>query len=143
MGNLIRQAGTAALLAAAIAVGGTGVAAQDPGARAQFLGIDRNLDDVIDAIEAADFRRRLFATLDLDKDGAITPAEWIEATKAASPVSPERPVETPDALKQADGDGNGRVNLAELLAVGRDKFAALDLNGDGQIDRTEFKRDGL
>ena len=131
-------------LLAALAIGGYAAPApaQDAATDIQFLALDRNLDGGIDRDEAAHFRKRMFQTLNADKDGAITAREWLDATESGAGPSQTAP-ETPRPFLEADADGDGRVTEQELLAVGNARFDDLDADGDGRIDKAEFQRDRL
>jgi Ca2+-binding EF-hand superfamily protein len=104
----------------------------------------------------ADSFDRLWDTLadtaDLDRDGRITPDEY-RSSVVSSFVDGDRfePVFRPAieaVLAVADADGDGRVQPQEFLLVheafGRSEqdceyaFAALDLNGDGELGTDEL-----
>ena len=133
-----------AALLAVLMIGGYAApaSAQDAATDIQFLALDRNLDGGVDRDEAAHFRKRMFQTLDTDKDGAITAQEWLDATASGAGTSQTAP-ETPRPFLEADADGDGRVTEQELLAVGGTRFDDLDADGNGRIDKAEFQRDRL
>ena len=45
----------------------------------------------------------------------------------------------PELLKARDKDGSGRLELAELKDVPRERLTKLDLNHDGAISRDEYE----
>ena len=129
---------------AVLMIGGYSAAApaQDAATDIQFLALDRNLDGSIDRDEAAHFRKRMFQTLDIGKDGTITAKEWLHAAASGAGTSQTVP-ETPRPFLEADADGDGRVTEQELLAIGNARFDELDADGNGRIDKAEFQRDRL
>lgn len=110
----------------------------------QFLGIDRNADNLISPEEAGEFRARYFKTLDLDGNGTVEYEEYVQANRLRSAVSdPNAPVPVPDEYKEADTNKDTMLSMEELLSVGRKRFAALDKNNDNRISEEEFKSPGL
>ena len=73
-----------------------------------------------------------FESLDRDRDGYVSRAEW--------------PLE-PASFDRVDRDADGRLSRGELLTPNRDitaeeRFRALDTNGDGRLDSSEIERSG-
>ncbi|WP_169567836.1 EF-hand domain-containing protein [Sneathiella limimaris] len=111
---------------------------------AQFIGIDRNADNMISMEEAQGFRHRYFTTLDIDGNGEVSFAEYVEANKLKSVSSnPDAPVKMTDEFKEADANGDKTLTMAEFLAVGEAHFKLLDKDGDGFVSRDEFVAPGL
>jgi hypothetical protein len=98
--------------------------------------------------------RRQFAAMDLDKSGALTPAELAqyrapyinanarrrrdyedERRDAERGPPPEEDVEDP--VMVADTGLHNRVTLDDFLAYAQRNFAALDTNHDGRLERAE------
>ena len=75
---------------------------------------------------------RMFQHLDLNRAGAITPTE-ADAVRAVR-------------FLRWDGDGDGVITEDEMLAAAQariarriaKKFARMDQNGDGRVERAEF-----
>jgi Ca2+-binding EF-hand superfamily protein len=69
-----------------------------------------------------------FGSLDRNRDGRITPAEWRYDV---------------EAFRRADRDGNDELSRAEFLNLEsdldrEDRFEALDTNNDGRVERIEW-----
>ncbi|MFI8931771.1 EF-hand domain-containing protein [Streptomyces sp. NPDC053474] len=105
-------------------------------------------------------QHRIFATLDVDGDGAITRAEYlgrVDRVAAAAGRSAEHPVVAASraaheaVFADMDGDGDGRVTFDEYRSwVGHDAFerscrpalgSLFDIaDADGHLNRQEFTR---
>jgi Ca2+-binding EF-hand superfamily protein len=110
----------------------------------QFLGIDRNADNQVSAIEAEAYRIRYFTTLDLNGDGRVEFDEYVEAHKLKSNSSNTNASVPPTAeYKEADVNKDRELSLNELLAVGKARFAQLDTDKNGLISQKEFVAPGL
>jgi|GEM_PF-3244876 len=111
---------------------------------AQFIGIDRNADNMISPIEAEEYRTRYFDTLDINGDGTIEFEEYVQANRLRSAVSnPDDPVPPTEEYKEADINKDTKLTRQEFLNVGQNRFAALDKNKDQKISKAEFKSPGL
>ncbi|MEH6402294.1 MAG: hypothetical protein V7750_02900 [Sneathiella sp.] len=110
----------------------------------QFIGIDRDADNMISPSEAEDYRARYFETLDGNGDGTVEFEEYVQANRLRSAVSdPNKPVPQTDEYKEADTNKDTKLSRDEFLNVGRARFLALDKNKDHKISKAEFKSPGL
>lgn len=100
-----------------------------------FAQLDKNGDGKIDRGEAAAAPRlaERFDRLDADKDGSVTAAEM----KAAHG---DRREGRRGGWMKADTDKDGRISQAEAAADPKlsGRFAQMDSNHDGYLDRTDF-----
>lgn len=83
--------------------------------------MDANGDKKVDAAEYAAFSDKVFAKLDADGNGAVTPAE------AGSTVSA-------DQFRAVDTNGNGSLSKAEFTKATTADFTASDLDKNGALD---------
>jgi len=83
--------------------------------------MDANGDKKVDAAEYAAFSDKVFAKLDADGNGAVTPAE------AGSTVST-------DQFRAVDTNGNGSLSKAEFTTATTADFGASDLDKNGALD---------
>ena len=130
-------------LIVAFVAGWQSTAAANDIAVAQFLGIDRNGDDVITVDEANAYRHRLFKTLDLNGDHKITPDEWIEAAKVRAGTVPEGGPELPEQFRDAEENRDGILTTVEFWALGPVRFMRLDAKSDLVISKDEYRHNGL
>lgn len=76
---------------------------------------------------------KAFKALDGDQDGRISQQEYLDAAEKT--------------FNRLDRDGNGHLDEEELNALPeaerKEWKAAMDLNGDGRIDRNEFRKEAL
>lgn len=138
--------GTALILATAPAQ------AQDAprpgGGRDMLARADANDDGVVTKDELlADVDKR-FARLDTDKDGKITQAEREALGGGMRGRMAERMMERRGgegrmgrALERVDTNGDGVITLDEQRAGATQRFAYIDRNSDGKVDKAE--RDAL
>lgn len=114
------------------------------GASADMSSIDANGDGVADYGEFATLfaamTPAIFAVIDRDANGVVTQDELYRGSAqeilmgfGAKPVSR-------DVLIDLDANGSASYREVELVIPGfrRDRFHALDLNGDGRLDMIEF-----
>ena len=102
-------------------------------------------------------QKRLFARLDSNQDGKITPED--KPKRRPKPEGrPERGADGDGShkprpgglIEHLDKDGDGAVSLEEFGAnprmkdqdaeTVRKRFQALDRNGDGKVDRSDIRR---
>jgi hypothetical protein len=131
-----------ATVALALAAAGTAFAQQSTGAqdapqRTHHQKLDVNNDGVIDRTEAAAAPRlaERFDQLDRNKDGKLAADErpqrhgWHRGGRGGH------------RMMQADTDKDGRISKAEAAANPKfaERFAEMDFNKDGFVDRTDFE----
>jgi Ca2+-binding EF-hand superfamily protein/mono/diheme cytochrome c family protein len=113
-----------------------------------FSGYDKNSDSKVTTEELPN--PRAFERYDLDKDGAISLAEYNQVSGKTSPTTPGTPTTpaTPAAsggmasqieniIKTVDKNVDGRITKEE--AGDAPWFARVDQNADGVIDATELE----
>ena len=111
---------------------------------AQFIGIDRDADNMISKAEAIAYRVRYFSTLDENQNGKVEFEEYVVANKLrSSTANTGAPVPVPDGYKEVDTDGDTVLTIGEFQAVGNKRFPLLDANKDGKISKEEFVKPGL
>jgi Ca2+-binding EF-hand superfamily protein len=127
-----------------------------PIARAQFLTVmdqefrkmDSDRDGKLTRIEAEAFQklvalaeagqrsRALFAQLDADRNGQISPAEFLKLTVPAT-------VDVRPMFAQYDPNRDGVITLVEHRTVKLSRFDALDTDKDGIASPAEQRAAGL
>ncbi|WP_028918175.1 EF-hand domain-containing protein [Pseudoxanthomonas sp. J35] len=131
----------AALLAmtAGAAVAQTTPPAAAP-AKAERKALDANGDGVVDRSEAAAFPRLAarFDELDRDQDGKLQTGELPRHGKGHHGRFGHGPN---DGFMALDADKDGRISKAEAAAKPRfaERFAKLDVNGDGFLDKADHE----
>jgi hypothetical protein len=124
-----------ALIAAALAVGAPQALAEGAGGHGERMlqHLDLNRDGAVTPDEAGAVRTARFLRWDSDGDGVITEAEMLAATQAR--------VARRIAKKFArmDRNGDGRIERAEFDDIGAARFARLDKDGDGRVSREEIR----
>ncbi|MGH8031269.1 MAG: EF-hand domain-containing protein [Luteimonas sp.] len=125
---------TAVLLSLATLGVGAAVAAQADAGRSR---IDANGDGVIERSEAAQSPRlaQNFEQMDTDKDGRLSQSELPKRGHHG------RGGKHHGGTEKLDADGDGRISQTEAAGKGRmaEKFAAMDLNKDGYVVRSELR----
>ena len=126
-----------AIFAAGLFTGTPPALAQDtqPLALIWFQQIDSDGDDAISGLELDDMRTRRFLQIDLDRDRALTPAEFMQDLSTDETELIERR-ERRFALM--DRDGSGTVDVVEYISFGSTVMELLDADSDGYIRRAEF-----
>ncbi len=111
---------------------------------AQFIGIDRDADNMISIAEAENYRIRYFTTLDINNNGQVEFEEYVQTNKLRnSTANPSDPVRVPDEYKDADTNGDTILSAEEFAEQGRRRFELLDKDKDGMVSRDEFVSPGL
>lgn len=77
-------------------------------------------------------QRAIFATLDSDRNGQLTPQEFYKV-----PITPPR--NNPDTLMRFDTNRDGRVTLIEHRTATLANFDRLDIDKDGIVSTVEMK----
>ena len=110
--------------------------AQDsPLALIWFQQIDTDGDDAISGSELDDMRTRRFVQIDLDRDRALTPTEFMQDLSNGETELIER---REKRFALMDSDGNGAVDVVEYISFGSRVMELLDADSDGYIRRAEF-----
>ncbi len=81
---------------------------------------------------------KAFARLDRDGDGALTAGE-LDAGLAQAQFQRRASALSNSVMRLYDSDGDGALTAAEL-PLDEEVFAAIDVDGDGRIDRDELLR---
>jgi Ca2+-binding EF-hand superfamily protein len=89
---------------------------------------DKNGDRKIDREEYNQRMTEVFFFADVDKDGNLTIVELAAVTTV-----------DPQAFRNADKDGNGKLTLGEFLYAVHIDFYTADANRDGFIDMPELR----
>lgn len=97
-------------------------------------GMDLNGDGRISTAEAEAMRQVQFLRWDVDGDGLITEQEMLERHRARM----EQRIAKRFAMLDANGDG--RIERAEFEEHGAARFAAMDTDGDGAVAADEMRR---
>jgi Ca2+-binding EF-hand superfamily protein len=98
-------------------------------ADAVFSGYDKNSDSKVTKDELAN--EAAFQRYDLDKDGAISLAEYNKVSGKTAPTPPGTPTTPPGSPPPATGAGGGMAAQIENM------IKAVDKNADGQITKDE------
>ena len=88
------------------------------------------------AVEAARRNRALFAQLDADRNGQLSPVEFARAT-------PPEPVNAVPLITQYDSNRDGKVSQVEYRTVKLTRFDRIDTDKDGVVSVPEQRAAGL
>ncbi len=99
--------------------------------------IDADGDGLISRSEANDIRRRIFANIDFDGNGVITPNEITARQDQISMSAELRQTRLALAASRMDTDGDGAITPDEM-ENGPDLFRLLDRNDDDSISPQEM-----
>lgn len=100
-----------------------------------FQQIDTDGDDAISGPELDDMRTRRFLQIDLDRDRALTPTEFMQDLSNDETTLIER---REKRFALMDKDKNGSVDVVEYISFGSTVMELLDADSDGFIRRAEF-----
>ncbi len=130
-----RIAGFALIAAAALAAGAPPALAEGAGGHGERMlqRLDLNRDGAITPDEAGAVRTVRFLRWDSDGDGVITEAEMLAAAQARIARRIAK------RFARMDRNGDGRVERAEFDDRGAARFARLDTDGDGRVSREEIR----
>lgn len=102
----------------------------------------------MDARQVADEARSFFEAADVDRNGSIDFGEWSAATINKRTLLNDKNLKATFDLFDKDGGGSiSAEEVAQILGhnmskdpkIWKEIIKEVDLNGDGQIDYTEFK----
>jgi len=117
------------VIAAAVLAVATSVWAQQRGGGVDMLmAMDANGDGVITRAEAEAARTAQFNRLDTNEDGYLSQAERSAAPRAARMLN-----------RLPDGDSDGRISRAEMMAAPYRGFDRLDADGNGTLSAQEIE----
>lgn len=100
-----------------------------------FQQIDTDGDDAISGPELDDMRTRRFVQIDLDRDRALTPTEFMQDLANDETELIQR---REKRFALMDRDGSGTVDVVEYIGFGATVMELLDADADGYIRRAEF-----
>lgn len=104
----------------------------------RFQSMDANHDGRVSAEEHASAARAMFKQLDADLDGSISVEEMRLARKAMDEPASEEQVR--QAVAAMDGNGDGKVDAGEHMAMAIALFKRTDANGDGEVTEDEMQQ---
>ena len=99
----------------------------------RFAAIDRNGNGLVEQREARTALEGLFARMDEDQSGSVTPDEYSGFHLPGRANPDQKP------SQEVDLDGDGRIDRAEYLEVGTARFLATDADGDSRISLGEYR----
>lgn len=115
---------------------------------AMFTRLDKNADGVISADEAPERMKERLVKMDSNGDGGCDKSELMAAMKhgmdqAKGQGKPGQGKPGQDGRQilftEMDKDGNGTISKEEAPERMQQKFAELDANADGQLDKSELQ----
>ncbi len=130
-----RFAGFALIAAAALAADAPPALAEGAGGHGERMlqRLDLNGDDAITREEVEAVQTVRFLRLDTDGDGVITEAEMLAAAQARIARRIAK------KFARMDRNGDGRVERAEFDDHGAARFARLDTDGDDRVSQEEIR----
>jgi peroxiredoxin len=124
---------------------GSATGDSDAGLASRFRQLDKDQDGILTGKELD--QPALFALLDSDRNGEITPTEAVESLRDLATNLGEKSLRTragkDNVLKlfeRLDRDSDGRLVRDELAPQIGEKIRRADLNGDGVLTRSELER---
>ncbi len=93
---------------------------------------DTNKDGVVTLDEAMAAAEKRFATLDRNKDGAIDAADFDAMRKEMVDYRVKR------FIHHFGADRDGKITREQFTAKASERFALMDINGDGTVSRDEM-----
>lgn len=123
---------------------GQGMGRADAPWRERFAAIDVDKDGAISAAEMASNAGAVFDVMDADSSGTITREEYMTVRLGAQQglnKARETERQTAKAARFAPMDTNrdGKVDRAEFVAAAEARFRAADRNHDGRVTPAEFR----
>ena len=124
------------------ALAGSAAAQPAPGREPPNPDTDRDGKVTLTEFKATqgDRQTRMFARLDVNKDGKITQPEADAAAKRAEEAGRQGPGGGPPGgfLMRMDANGDGAVTKAEMAAMTERRFSMADTNKDGWLSKGEL-----
>lgn len=111
--------------------------------RKMFETMDGNKDGVIDQAEAEQFTADRFNRIDADKDGRVTADEMANFHKGQREAWAAGRAQAEGKGPTAGKGDKAKADSGNSESRGQKFFARLDKNGDGAIDRSEFAAPAL
>ena len=105
--------------------------------------MDLNGDGAIDANELEALRARVFAQLDMDRDGELNEHEFVDqwVSQAVDESDPRREAVSGlrrDRFAEMDRNRDRMLSREEYLSDGNTRFQNADADGDGKLTIDEF-----
>lgn len=106
---------------------------------------DDNRDGKLTVEDVEIVAKKRFAHIDRDEDGKLTSADWCHKRKK-NDKGKEKDCTKANykfeaMLKLIDADTNGEVTESEFIDYAAQKFAAVDVDGDGELSEEEADND--
>ena len=135
-----------AILLAVLAGGGPAIG-QDSGSSSVYARMDLNGDGTIDIDELGALRSRVFNRMDRNLDSRLAEAEFVdlwvdEVAPAGDPRRGDLTQLRRDRFAELDENGDGTIQKKEYIDVGTSRFLAADRDGDGRLSLEEFEGGG-